>query len=162
MSWEPALPYAVLLQDRNGYKENKSIFGYSSSFVQRNIPRGILLLRLAQEEVRELKQHQSSNLLQNLFNFKVIGEPSIKVYCNAHVVQLLNYKQKELLLGIQSLIDRFDAINKLEWAEKLLEGSNVYVTIPNLPTFSKGVVRYVGKLPGEIGIKFGVELLVCS
>ena len=38
----------------------------------------------------------------------------------------------------------------------------MYVTIPNLYTVSKAIVRYVGKLPGECGIKFGVELLVCS
>ena len=160
MSWEPALPYAVLLRDTTGYKENKSAFTGSSSFSPRNILRSTLLSRLSHEEVRELKHHQSGNI--PLFNFKVLGEPSIKIYCHAHLVQLLNYKQKELQHGIQSPADRFDTLNKLEWAEKLFEGSNVYVSIPNLSTFAKGVVRYVGRLPGENGIRFGVELLVCS
>ena len=160
MFWEPDLPYAILLQDTTGYKETKSFFASSSSFSNKHILRGTLLGRLSHEEVRELKQHQSGNI--PLFNFKLLGEPSIKIYCNAHLVQLLNYKQKELLRGIQSPADGFDTLNKLEWAEKLLEGSNVYVSILNLPTFAKGVVRYVGKLPGENGIRFGVELLVCS
>ena len=160
MFWEPGLPYAVLLQDANGYKENKSVFTGSSSFSHRNILRGTLLSRLSQEEVRELKHHQSGNVPQ--FNFKALRESTIKVYCNAHVVQLLNYKQKELLLGIESPTDRFGAVDKVEWAEKLLEGSNVYVAIPNHYTVAKGIVRHVGKLPGEAGIKFGVELLVCN
>ena len=155
-SQEPALPHAVLLQDATGYKQSKSLFGYSS-FNSKHILRGTLLIRLSQEEVRELKQYQSGNMPSS-FNFKVLGEPSIKVYCNAHP---LNYKQKELLLGIQSVADRFDAADKLKWAEKLVEGSNVYVSIPNHRIVVKGIVRYVGKLPGEAGIKFGVELLVC-
>ena len=160
MFWEPGLPYAVLLQDTNGYKENKSVFTGSSSFSPLNILRGTLLTRLSHAEVRELKHNQSGN--NPLFNFKVLGEPSIKVYCNARVAQLLNYKQKELLHGIEATADRFVAVNKVEWAEKLLEGSNVYVSTPNHYTVGKGIVRYVGKLPGEAGIKFGVELLVCN
>ena len=160
MFWEPGLPYAVLLQDTNGYKENKSVFTGSSSFGNRHILRGTLLSRLSHEEIRELKHHQSGNI--PLFNFKVFGEPSIKVYCNAHLVQQLNYRQKELLYGIEDPADRFVAVNKVEWAEKLLEGSNVYVTVPNLYIAGKGIVRYVGRLSGEAGIKFGVELLVCN
>ena len=155
-SSEPALPHAVLLQDATGYKQTKSLFGYYS-FSNKHILRGTLLLKLSQEEVRELKQYRSGNMPSS-FNFKVLEEPSTKVYCNAHP---LNYKQKELLLGIQSVADRFDAVDKLEWAEKLVEGSNVYVSIPNHPVVAKGIVRYVGKLPTENGIKFGVELLVC-
>ena len=161
MFWEPALPYAISLQDLNGYKENKSVFfGYSSSFSSRHILRGTLLLRLSQQEVKELKQHQSGNI--TYFNFKVLGEPTIKVYCDAHKVHLLSYKQKELLLGIQLVTDRFIAVDKVEWAEQLVEGSNVYVNIPNHYTVVKGVVRFVGKLPDEHGIKFGVELLVST
>ena len=155
---EPGLPYAVLLQDATGYKESKSPFGYGySSFSSKHILRGTLLFRLLQEEVTELKQYRSGNMPPS-FNFKVLREPSIKVYCNARSV---NYKQKDFLLGIEAVADRFAAADKLEWAEKLVEGSNVYVSIPNRPIVAKGIVRYVGKLPGEAGIKFGVELLVC-
>lgn len=160
MSWEPALPYALLLQDANGYKENKSVFTGVSSFSNKHVLRGTLLVRLSQEEVRELKQYQSVNVPP--FNYKVLGEPAIKAYCNARVVHLLNHKQKELLLGVETAVDRFNAVDKLKWAETLAEGSNAYVTIPNLSTVCKGIVRYVGKLPNEAGIKFGVELLVCK
>ena len=160
MDWEPALPYAVLLQDGNGYKESKAILTYGSSFSSRHILRGTLLIRLSHEEIKELRQQQTGNI--PVFNFKVHGEPAIKVYCNAHVVYLLNYKQKEILLAINSVTDRSEAVKKVEWAEKLTEGSDVYVTIPNHYITAKGVIRYTGKLPGEPGIKFGVELLVCK
>ena len=160
MDLEPALPYAILLQDANGYKESKSVFTYGSSFSSRHILRGTLLIRLSHKEIKELKQQQTGNI--PVFNFKVYGEPTIKVYCNAHVVYLLNYKQKELLLAISSVIDRSEAVNKVEWAEKLTEGSTVYVNVSTIPLAVKGVVRYIGWLPGEPGIKFGMELLVCA
>ena len=157
-SQETALLHAVLLEDATGYKQRKSLLPFSNpSFGSKHILRGTLLLRLSQEEVTELKQYRSGNMPSS-FNFKVLGEPSIKVYCNPRP---LNYKQKELLLGIESVADRFNAADKLRWAGELVEGSNVYVSIPNHHIVAKGIVRYVGKLPGEAGIKFGVELLVC-
>ena len=160
MNWELALPYAILLQDASGYKESKSMFTYGSNFSSRHIMRGTLLIKLSHDEIKELSQQKT--VYVPMFNFKVHGEPSIKVYCNAHVVYLLNYKQKELLLAISSVTDRSDAVHKVEWAEKVTVGSEVYVTIPSYYITPKGVIRYTGKLPGEPGIKFGVELLVCA
>lgn len=160
MSWEPTLSYAVLVQDVNGYKENKSMFSYSSTFTSKYVLRGSLLTRLSHQEIEELRQHQTGNTPP--FNFKVIGETSVKLHCEADDVRLLSYKQKEILLAINSTVDRFYAIDKLEWAEKLTEESTVYVNVPTLCTVAKGVVHYVGKLPGESGTKFGIELLVCK
>ena len=159
MSWEPALQYAVLLQDINGYKENKSVF-YGSSFSSKYVLRGTLLTRLSQEEIRELKQQQTGNAPP--FNFKVLKDPGVKLYCNENAVRLLHYRQKELLLAIGVAINIFDAVDKMEWAGKLTEGSTVYVSIPTLRTPAKGIVRYIGKLPSEHGTKFGIELLVCK
>ena len=159
MSWEPALPYAILLQDIHGYKENKLVFGYSSGFSNKYVLRGTLLVKLSQDEVREVT-HQSG--ITPPLNFKVLKEPAVKLHCKVNNVLLLNYKQKELLLAIGSINDRFDAADKVEWAEKLTEGSTVYVSIPTISTTTKGIVRYIGKLPGEVGTKFGVELLVCN
>lgn len=159
MSWEPALPYAVLLQDTNGYKESKSMFTYGSSFSCKNVLKGTILLRLSQEEVRELRHQQTCS--GPPFNFKVHGDSGVKLFCRTNDVHLLNYKQKEILLALSTALDRFEAVHKLEWAEKLTEGSNVYVVnMPTFPAAVKGIVRYIGKLPGESGTKFGVELLV--
>ena len=160
MSWEPALPYAILLQDVNGHKESKTVFGYGGfSFSNKYVLRGTLLTRLAHEEVRELA-HQSGFTPQ--LNFKALKEPAVKFHCKVNNVLLLNYKQKELLLAINSTNDRFEAVGKVEWAEKLTEESTVYVSIPTIHTTAKGIVHYIGKLRGETGTKFGVELLVCK
>ena len=152
MSWEPALPYAILLQESTG----KSVFGYPSSVSNKYVLRGTLLAKLSPVEIRGLTHHSG------ILNFKVLEEPAIMLHCTVNNVFLLSYYQKEFLLAIPSAIDRFEAIHKLGLAEKLTERSTVYVSIPTLRTIAKGIVRYIGKLPGERGTKFGIELLVCK
>ena len=153
MSWEPVLPYAILLQ------ESKSVFGYPSSFSSKQVLRGTLLARLSAFEVSDLTHHCG---ITTPLNFKVLEEPAVKLRCTVNNVFLLSYNQKEFLLAIPSAIDRFEAIYKLGLAEKLTERSTVYVSIPTLRIIAKGIVRYIGKLPGERGTKFGIELLVCK
>ena len=160
MSWNIPLPYAILLQDRAGKKEHKAFFfGYGSSFTEKHVLRGELLHRLSQEEFRVLKL-QAANAWLPPMNFKFFNDQSVKLYCDPHVVHLLSYAQKELLVGICSPFDRFKAIEKLDWAEKLAKSSVVYVAIKGVPVAAKGVVRYIGKLPGQQGTHFGVELYV--
>ena len=150
MSWDPSLPYALLLQDDGGRKDG----GNNNT----NVVRGTLLVKLTQEEVRALKQHQAPGLPP--FNFKCLEDPSVKLYCNAHDVHPLNESQKEVLHGIVKASDRYDALAKLEWAGKVTEGSTIFVNISAFPTAAKALLRYIGSLPGENGIKFGIELLV--
>ena len=152
MSWDPPLSYALLLQDDSGRKDsgNNTI----------NVMRGALLVRLTQEEVKGLKQQQAPGFPP--FNFKCLEDPSVKLSCSADVVHPLKEKQKELLHGIVKASDRCDALMKLEWAGKLTEGSSIFVNIPAFPTAAKGILRYIGSLPGKDGIKFGVELSVRS
>ena len=144
------MPYAILLQDTNGQKESKSILtlGYSSNFSDKHILRGSLLARLSHDEAKELK-HQHNEIPH--FNYKFLGDPTIKLFCSKHVVHLLDYEQKDLLLGVSSLWDRYEALKKLEWAEKLRKHCEVYVAIAGLPKAVKGIVRFIGKLPGEPG-----------
>lgn len=154
MSWDPPLPYAILLQDDDGHKNSDKI-------TANHVRRGTLLARLSQEEVRRLvKQHQTPGL--PVCNFKCLEDPNIKLHCSASDVRMLNEKEKELLHGVANPPDRFDALKRLEWAENLKEGSTVYVNIRAFPTAAKGILHYIGNLPGEIGIRFGVELLVCK
>ena len=153
MSWDPPLPYALLLQDDAvGHKEG----GNNNT----NVVKGVLLVKLSPEEVRGHKQHQAPSLPP--FNFKCLEDPSIKLYCSAHDVHPLNEKQKELLHGVVKASDRYDALAKLEWARKLTEGSTIFVNISAFPTAAKAILRYIGSLPGENGIKFGIELSVCT
>jgi len=161
MSWDIPLPYAVLLQDKIGKKEGKSFIGFRSSFTEKHVIRGELLIRLSQQEVRDLKLQDANNDLPPM-NFKSWKDHSVKLFCDAHFVHLLNYDQKELLVGISNSFDRFKAIEKLKWAESLTNGSLVYVMIVGLPNAAKGMVQFIGKLPGCQGTHFGVELVVCA
>ena len=151
------MPYAMLLQDAVGHKESRSTL-WGLSFSDKHILRGSLLARLSHDEARELK-HQHQEIPQ--FNFKFLGDPTIKLFCTRHVVHMLDYDQKELLRGVASLHDRDDSLCKLEWAEKLRKNNEVYVAIAGFPKAAKGIIRFIGKLNTEPGTKFGVELLVC-
>ena len=152
MSWDPPLPYALLIQDDVvGHKEGGN--------TNTDVVKGALVAKLSQEEVRGLKQHQAPGLPP--FNFKCLEDPRIKLYCSAHDVHLLNEKQKELLHGVVKDSDRYDALAKLEWAKKLTKGSTIFVNISAFPTAAKAILHYIGSLPGENGIKFGIELSVC-
>ena len=144
MSWNPPQPYALLLQDGDNINARK----------------GSLLVKLSQEEVRGLqKQHRTPGAL--ISNFKCLESPNIKLYCGINDVQPLTDKQKDFLLGVANAPDRLEALSKLEWAERLTIGLTVYVNIRTFSTAAKGALRYIGSLPGESGIKFGIELQVC-
>ena len=145
MTWNPPLPYALLLQD-----------GQDNI----NARKGSLLVKLSQEEVRALqKQHRTPGALVS--NFKCLEEPSIKLYCSINDVCPVTERQKDFLLGVANASDRYEALGKLEWAERLTVGLTVYVNIRTFSTAAKGALRYIGNLPGEYGIKFGIELQVC-
>ena len=150
MSWDPPLPYALLLQEDDGHKYTEN---------NKRVVKGSLLVKLSQEEIKGAKQQLASGLLP--FNFRCLEDPKIKLYCSSNKVYPLNELQKDYLFGIGSASDRYAALGKLEWTQKLTEGSTCYVSIPAFTTAAKGKVHYIGRLPGENGIKFGVELLVC-
>lgn len=149
------LPYAVLLKDVYGHKKSEITAG----FTEKRINKGELLIALSHSEVEELK-HQVPTGPQ--LNFKCHEDETIAVYCDGDTVRLLTYQQKELLLAIDSLIDRYNVKSKLEWAMKLMKGSDVYVAIAGVRNTVKGIVRYIGELSGEKGTRFGIELMVCS
>ena len=149
MSWDPPLPYALLLQEDDGHKYTEN---------NNRVLKGTLLVKLSQEEIKGAKQYLASGLLP--FNFKCLEDPSIKIYCSSNDVHPLSEQQKDYLYGIGSASDRYGALGKLEWTQKLTKGSIIYVSIPAFSTAAKGKVHYIGRLPGENGIKFGIELLV--
>ena len=52
----------------------------------------------------------------------------------------------------------------LDWATELRKDSNVYVTLPSQQAIPNqcalAIVKYVGPLPKEPGVQFGVEIVV--
>ena len=145
----------ILLEDTNAHKllnkQNRGIL----SVAHEHILKGSLLVELAEAEIRESYQHFTSPV-----NYKKYSDDSVKLYCKPEQVLQLNYQQFSLLLGVKSAFDRFKALSNLSWVEKLAVGFGVKVSIATIPIPVKGIIRYVGALPGEDGTKFGIELLV--
>ena len=69
--------------------------------------------------------------------------------------------QRDYLLGVKQTHYRMEVLERLRWTESLTVGSEVYVTITTIPAPVKGIIRYIGELPGEEGRKFGIEIMVC-
>ena len=127
----------------------------TKSVVGERLLRGSLLVELTDVEARETQLYFTPSL-----NYKKFSDDSLKLYCKLEQVLQLSDEQFSLLLGVKLPFDRYKVLNILPWVEKLKAGFCVNVTIPTIPQPVRGIVRYIGSLPGEEGTKFGIELLV--
>ena len=155
------LPYGILLKNIPGYnkkekksKRRKSVKGYDEQPVL--VPEGTLVATLSQAE-----SINACGVFDPLHNYKCI-DSSITLHCTLTEVKQLTCKQKDLLMGVTRLDSRLEVVCKLDWVDKLDIKSIVYVTIPTITVPVKGMIRFIGTLPEEVGIKFGIELLVCD
>ena len=139
------LEKCVLLEDKSAYK-------YTTKWSQDIVLKGSLLVELTYGEVRETWSRP--------LNYKKYSDNSVELYCKPEDVRQLNDEQFNLLLGVKHPVDCYKALDILDWVETLRVGSGVNVTIPTIPNAVKGIIRYIGPLPGEEGTKFGIELLV--
>ena len=155
------LSYGLLLDDVKGYRR-------LSAFVSKNqlegelthtvVSKGSLLVHLSKTAIKAFKE-----TFNCVVNYMVYTIPSTEVYLmvGSHKVHTITNEQRDFLYGIEGLTERLEVYKRLGWIEKLTGGSEVYVTIATTPYPVKGVVRWIGKLTGEYGTKFGIELLVC-
>ena len=103
-------------------------------------------------------------------NFRSTKDTSVTLYCGEDDqfdhVSPLNGIDLQLLKAIENPSDRFAVFSedyKLEWGGKLKIGDQVYVRLPTpAPTWSAGVVRYVGPVSSLPGRNFGVEITVSA
>ena len=100
-------------------------------------------------------------------NFRMYKNDDITLYCpEEHFCPLTNYEFR-LLSGMKTNAARYQAFvdEILEWGSKLRVNDVVYVALPSKqpipnPDRCQAKVRYIGVLPGEEGIKFGLEITV--
>ena len=144
----------ILLQNVVAEKKTFSIWN-PWAFTDECLLKGSLLVELTGGEAWESLQHSNRT-----FNYKKYSDGSVKLYCKPEQVFQLSDEQFNLLLGVKLLFDRYKVLNILHWVEKLRVGYSVNVTIPTIPYPVRGIIRYIGSLPGEEGTKFGIELLV--
>jgi len=138
----------ILLEDKPAHK-------YTTKWTQDSVRKGSLLVELAEGEARETQSHSACPLY-----YKIYSDDIVKLYCEPENIRQLNEEQFNLLLGVKHSLNRYKALDILDWVEKLRVGYGVNVTIPTISDPVKGIIRYIGPLPGEEGTKFGIELLV--
>ena len=155
------LSYGLLLDDTKGYRRLSAFVNkdqLEGEVTHKLVSKGSLLVQLNKTAIKAFKETFNCNI-----NYTVYSVPSTETYLfvGNHKVLAITNEQRDFLYGIEGLTERLEVYKRLGWIEKLTEGSEVYVTIPTTPYPVKGVVRWIGKLTGEYGKKFGIELLVC-
>ena len=146
------LSYAVLLKDGHGYKEEMK-----DELTPVMLKQGSLLKYLDSLVVNRIKEKYDF-----LVNFKLVDtgyHSEVFFFAAKSSVFYITSLQRDFLLGIERL-HRISVLNRLQWVESLTVGSDVYVTIAATPTPVKGIIRYIGEVPGDEGRNFGVELMV--
>ena len=158
----------VLLKDTEGReKTSKTLFSRVKLFGERqqvyNVQRGEIIQAIPISE-------RSGNPPHN-YQYS-IGDKTITLYASVeHVSPLLNDKYIDLLKGIGQPSDRhhvFSIGGFLEWGSNHLEvGNTASVFVKDTATgggqnlvTAEVVIRYVGRVDDEPGIKFGVEITV--
>ena len=151
------LSYGLLLEETVGYKKlDTSRSGRPSiTYQKQKIAKGTLLVTSPHEESQNIASH-----LHHVHKYKPMGEMGVSLYCDANQVYRITREQRDMLFGVRNMESRLEELYKLGWVCKLDFGSSVYVTIPTIPTPVSGVIRHVGKICGQLGTVFGVELMV--
>ena len=150
--------YAVLLKSGRGYKEEKD----ESQLQPVTVHKGTLLVYLDSLTVKRIRE----KCTEGLMNYKVADrceDPQSGAFLFATGSSILHITtlHRDFLLGVKQAHCRMELLKRLQWVQSLRLGSDVYVTIATIPTPVRGIIRYIGALPGEEGRKFGIELMVC-
>jgi len=160
---------AILLQDSPGEKTDTSLVGTVKSLMGKKqtsviIVRGELLVPIPGNEISVRSDGQKPH------NYRLKRDASVSLFCKDDgddIAPLGNYEFL-LLEGILSRSVRYEVFISpneiLEWGSKLKRGDMVYVGLPTPTTaptqYAAAVIRYVGGLDTEPGLKFGVEITV--
>ena len=147
------LSYAVLLKSGHGYKEEMK-----DELTPVLVNKGSLLTYLDSSVINRIKEQYDC-----LVNYKLVDtcyHSEVFFFATESSVFYITSLQRDLLLGVEHMQDRTKVLERLQWVESLAVGSDVYVIIATIPAPVRGIIRYIGELPGEDGRNFGVELMV--
>ena len=152
--------YAVLLKSGRGYREEVTKDGSQLRPVEAQ--KGTLLVCL--DSLTATRIQKKFGLV---VNYKLADrcdihhdQSEVFLFDNRSNVLFVTTIQRDFLLGIRLQLCRMEVLERLQWIESLTVGSEAYVTIATIPAPVKGIVRYIGKLSGEEGTKFGIEIMV--
>ena len=147
--------YGVLLKSGHGYKEERN------ALKPIGVHKGTLLVCLDPLTVKRIQEKYDRSV-----NYKVADRcdnqqsEAVLSVANSSIL-CITMLQRDFLLGIKQTHYRMEVLErKLQWVELLTVGSEVYITIATIPAPVRGIVRYIGKLSGEEGKQFGIEIMV--
>ena len=150
---------AFLLNDIQGEKSLGKIVGLLGSNSKR-VCRGELLLTIPRVKVIPRKDGKPAH------NYQLASDPAVTLFCTEHDVAPISDYEFDLLMAVRSPSARYQILQNdlLDWAVEVKNESNVLVTLPShraIPNQSAlATVKYVGPLPKECGMLFGVEIIV--
>jgi len=150
--------YGILIQDVQGFQEDTSFIGHGQQFIPRIISKGSLITRLKPSDVTAIKEVHECYVYYKL---ETVHKSNTYLFVGSEYICGMSGVQRDFMLGVSKCSHRLEMLQKLKWIESLKKGSEVYVTIATIPAPVRGVVRFIGGLPGETGRKFGIELMVC-
>ena len=153
MAMDEAVGAALLLKDYSGEQAWCRPLRYFIAPVQKRISRGELLLCIS----------------RNQGKYQVADDPSVTLrnVCKDDTAPLTG-AEYELLIAIKSHEARYAVYKRtedgMEWGLHLTLGTRVYATLPSelaIPAeHAESTIRYIGPLSNEMGIHFGVEIIV--
>jgi hypothetical protein len=147
---------AFLLKDAQGEKSSGKIGGLFKPN-SKLVCRGELLLTTPR--VKRIPR-------KDAHNYQLASDPAVTLFCSEDDVAPISDYEYHLMAAVKSREARYEVFQKdvLDWGSKLKEGTFVYVAllskspVPNQNAVS--VIKYIGPLPNEHGILFGVEIQV--
>ena len=143
---------AVLLKDIQGEKTSMLVKMGLKGPTPKTVYRGELLLR-GKETESDLR-------------YRLVADPGVIIHCSANDVAPLSQYEFELLEAIKSPDACYHVLlcDLLDWATDLRIDSDVFVTLPSHRAIPNqralATVKYIGPLPKETGVQFGVEIVV--
>ena len=155
---------AILLNDILGAKAPTGIGGRVKALIiqggeQVNVLRGELVIRRPEEV--PIQGGKEDSLYQSHH------DPAVTMWCKEVDVAPLSEIEFQLLAAIKLNQDRhkiFVSGDYLDWGTRVRCGDHVSVMLPSDSMSSTlqaiAVVKYVGELPNEPGIQFGIEIKV--
>ena len=150
--------YAVLLKFACGYKQE--IIDGTDQLKPVAVHKGSLLVYLDSLTINRIQEKHDRLVNYKLADRCDIQQSEVVLFVAGSILHI-NALQRDYLLGIKQTYYRMEVLERLQWVQSLVVGSDVYVTIATIPTPVRGTIQYIGELPGEEGRKFGIELVVC-
>lgn len=151
---------ALLLKDIQGEKSLGKIGGFFRSNSKLTVYRGELLLTIPRVKVIPHRDKKPAH------NLQLASDPAVTLFCTEDDLAPICDYEYHLMGAIKSREARYEVFQKdiLDWGSKLKAEMVVHVLLPSKAPVPNqqvlAIIRYIGPLPNESGVQFGVEIMV--